>query len=91
MTHMEKLLHAGNRYLKEMDLEDMAALKLCLISLGTLMGIGVSQKMKKPVGLMAGLLFLGTYVPLMSRFTDLYSKAEYAAEDVDVVYIHEEE
>jgi len=91
MTHMEKLICAGNKYLKEMDLEDLAALKFCLLSLGTLMGLGVSKKMKKPVGLVAGLLFLGTYVPLMSRFTDLYSKAEYAAEDADVVYIHEEE
>ncbi len=68
MCMLNKLLCAGNRYLKEMDLADMAALKFCLASMGVLMGLGVSARHKKPVGLLAAILFVGTYIPLMSKF-----------------------
>ena len=72
MNTVEKFLRAGNRYLKDMDLEDMAALKFCLGSMGILMGIGIPARLKKPVGLVAGLLFVGTYIPLMSKFVDAF-------------------
>lgn len=31
-VNVEKLADAGKRYIKKMDLEDMAALKICLLS-----------------------------------------------------------
>lgn len=76
MNTVEKLLHTGSRYIKDMDLEDMAAFKFCLASMGVLLGVGIPARMKKPVGLMAGFLFVGTYIPLMSKFVDLYHQTE---------------
>lgn len=90
MNRMEKLLHTGDQYLKSMDLEDMAALKFCLSSMGVILGIGVPMKLKKPVGLLAGLLFLGTYVPLVSKFVDMYSGIDGAPEEYPIAAIHEE-
>ena len=87
MNTMHRLLKAGDNYLKKMDLEDMAALKFCLLSLGTLMGLGISPRNRKPVGMLAGLLFLGTYVPLMSDFLAEYQRTH---EDPEVVFVHEE-
>jgi len=87
MNTMHRLLKAGDNYLKKMDLEDMAALKFCLLSLGTLMGLSISPRNRKPVGMLAGLLFLGTYVPLMSDFLAEYQRTH---EDPEVVFIHEE-
>lgn len=88
MNTMHRLLKAGDNYLKKMDLEDMAALKFCLLSLGTLLGLGVSHRNKKPVGLLAGMLFLGTYVPLMSDFVMEYQNTR--EEEPEVVFIHED-
>ena len=86
MDTMHRLLKAGDRYLKKMDLEDMAALKFCLLSLGTLVGLSLSPRKRKPAGLLAGLLFLGTYVPLMSDFVAEYRSTH---EDPEVVFVHE--
>lgn len=70
MNKVEKLIVASNKYIKSMDGEDLAAVKFCASSLGVLLGIGVPLKLKKPVGLLAGLLFAGTCVPLVSKFVD---------------------
>lgn len=73
---IEKLTNTGKVYLTEMDLEDMAMLKLCLTSLGVLMGLGIPLKLKKPATLMAGFLFAGTYVPLMYRLWSIVSRKQ---------------
>jgi hypothetical protein len=71
---IEKLTSTGKTYLNEMDLEDMAALKLCLTSLGVLIGLGIPLKGKKPVALLAGFLFTGTYIPLMCRLWEVFNR-----------------
>ena len=48
---------AGRLMLKDMDLEDMAALKVCLLAMGTLLGLSVPFRWKKPAALLAGGLF----------------------------------
>lgn len=65
---MKKLIAAGNLYLKKMDLTDVALLKLCLGSLGVLIGLGCAKRHKKGAGFLAGFLFILTYVPLMGKF-----------------------
>lgn len=61
---------------QSMDEEDMTALKCCLVSLGALLGMGVSSKYKKPVGFAAATLFAGLAIPLASRVKELRSKTE---------------
>ena len=65
---MKNLIAAGNLYLKKMELTDVALLKLCVGALGVLIGLGAAKKHRKGAGLLAGLVFCGTYVPLMGRF-----------------------
>jgi hypothetical protein len=64
---MKKLLDAGKRYMKSMDFTDMALLKLCLISFGILIGLCIPSKSKKCFGLLMGILFGSTYIPLMGK------------------------
>lgn len=65
---LNKWLAAGRLMLKDMDLEDIAALKCCLLSMGVLAGIAVPAKSKKAAALLASFLFVGTYIPLMTKF-----------------------
>lgn len=65
---MKKLIDAGNLYLKHMALTDVALLKLCVGALGVLVGLGAAKRHKRSAGLLAGLLFSATCVPLVGKF-----------------------
>lgn len=65
---MKKFIAVGNRYLKKMDLTDVALLKICLTALGVLIGLGGSKRHKKSMSLLAGFAFMGTWIPLMAKF-----------------------
>lgn len=72
---MKKLLWYARKYMDDMTLGDMAALKVCLLSIGAMLGLCVPKKSKKTVGLIAGLCFVLTYVPLISRLvSDLFPR-----------------
>lgn len=73
---LEKLCTAGRLYMKEMDLEDMAALKFCLLSMGMLFGIAIPLKWRKPAVFFGSALFIGTYLPLMVKLLDCLQRAE---------------
>lgn len=65
---MRRLFESADEFLRRSTWRDMAALKFCLLALGTLLGIGVSQKAKPRVGMLAGLVFVLTYIPLMGKY-----------------------
>ena len=81
---------AGRLMLKDMDLEDMAALsrvlegrrrrrgalKVCLLAMGTLLGLSVPFRWKKPAALLGSFLFVGTYLPLMVRLLECLTRTE---------------
>lgn len=68
---VEKLADAGRRYLKKMDLGDLAALKFCLLSTGTLMGLSLQGKAaRRLAGVVCSFLTVGLAVPLASRYLD---------------------
>lgn len=73
---MKKLIAAISRYLKEMDLSDLTLLKICLIALGTLIGLGGSGRHKKSMSLLAGFAFVGTCIPLAAKFLSTILKQE---------------
>lgn len=73
---LKKWCDAGRLMMKDMDLEDMAALKICLLSMGVLGGIALPLKWKKPAAFFGSMLFVGTYVPLMTRFLECMSRTE---------------
>lgn len=73
---MKNLCAAGRLMMKDMDLEDMAALKLCVLSLGVLVGTGIPRLSRRPVRLLAGMVYVGTLVPLGYRFIQSLTKVE---------------
>lgn len=64
---MKNLFDIGNNYAKNSDWIDFALTKLCLCSLGVLIGIRVSEKNKKLAAGLAGATFAASYMPLIKR------------------------
>ena len=68
---LEQLTDAGRRYIKKMDLEDMAALKICLLATGTLAGLSLKSRFaRRLAGVSCSFLAAGLAVPLVSQFLD---------------------
>ncbi len=65
---MKEILRYSNKYLEKMNICDVALLKVCLCSLGVLVGVCVPKKYKKKVATTAGITYLVTYAPLMTKF-----------------------
>ena len=64
----KKWLSAGRLMIRELDLEDVAAWKLCLLSLGVLLGLAAPRKKKPAFALFSTLVFIATYFPLTVKF-----------------------
>lgn len=74
---VKRWLAAGRLMVRDMDLEDVAALKLCLLSLGVLLGLAAPRRKKPAFALFSTLVFIGTYFPLMVKFLgSLLQKAQ---------------
>ena len=65
---MKRLFRSAEIYLANSTWKDLALVKFCLFSLGLLAGLGVSAKKKHPAAILAVLVFLATYVPLMGKY-----------------------
>ncbi|MDD2972383.1 MAG: permease of phosphate ABC transporter [Lachnospiraceae bacterium] len=64
---MRKLIEMGNQYVKESDWKVIAILKMCLLSMGIMIGTAVPKKQKKLVFALCIPVFITTYVPLMIK------------------------
>lgn len=65
---VKKWLAAGRLMVQDMELEDVAALKLCLLSLGVLLGLALPRRKRPTFALFSTIVFIGTYLPLMGKF-----------------------
>ena len=72
---MKRLLSATDEFLQASDWKDIAILKICLLSLGLLAGMRITDRHKKGVELAACTAFVLTYIPLMTRFLKIFTKA----------------
>lgn len=68
MKLLNWLFDRADRYAAQSTWRDFALVKVCLFSMGVLMGLIVPVWKKKLTALGAGLLFLPTYVILLRRF-----------------------
>ena len=64
---MKKLLAFGNRYAKQSTWKDFALVKLCLFSMGLVVGTLVSEQVKKAVIGVSICIFAATYIPLIVK------------------------
>lgn len=65
---MKKLFESADRYLQECDWTDLAVIKICLFSMGVIVGLLLPAKAKKRVLPVVIGSFMGTYVPLMMKY-----------------------
>ena len=80
---MNKCLEAARRYIKNMGICDMAALKCCLCSIGIIIGLFIPKKGKKPVLISAIAVFTATYIPLMVKLVRvLFQCGKYRSIDI---------
>ena len=71
---MNKVIHAANEYKSQITLLDIGLLKLCLMSLGVLLGVAVPKGHKKKAAAGASIAFAFTYAPLMTKFLTIVLK-----------------
>ena len=65
---MKKLFGYADEYLRQSDWRDLALVKFCLMSIGLMIGMFIPKEKRKLVLPVAAVVFLLSYVPLMSKF-----------------------
>ena len=73
---MKCLFSCANQYVKESDWKDFALVKLCLCAIGVMIGLAVPKKKKKMPLLIAAIVFIATYIPLMTKFLRIVFRRE---------------
>ena len=73
---MKCLFSCANQYVKESDWKDFALVKLCLCAIGVMIGLAIPKKKKKMPLLIAAIVFIGTYIPLMTKFLRIVFRRE---------------
>lgn len=63
-----KLFQVADRYCKESNWKTLALLKICLFSIGVMVGMLIPKEKKKAVFGISAVAFLATYLPLMGKF-----------------------
>ena len=64
---MKRLFDYADWYLQKSDWKDLAVIKFCLFSMGLLAGTCIPQKKKDCARIIASIVFVVTYVPLMTK------------------------
>lgn len=65
---MRPLFDSANEYLRQSGWKDLAVLKLCLFSIGLLIGMQVPERGKRGVRIAASVLFTITYILSMGKY-----------------------
>ena len=73
---MKCLFSCANQYVKESDWKDFALVKLCLCAIGVMIGLAVPKKKKKMPLQIAAIVFIATYIPLMTKFLRIVFRKE---------------
>ena len=73
---MNKLIENTKSYINRMNIMDFALLKLCLCSLGLILGTSMPQNSKKKVAAVSSVVFASTYATLMVKFLSVLFKGD---------------
>ena len=68
MRFLSTCLDLADKYMERADWRDLALVKFCMLALGLIAGVHVSQKCRRPVLITAFIIFVATYIPLMVGF-----------------------
>ena len=73
---MKREFQAADAYNQSFHWQDMALLKVCLYSIGVLVGLSIPFRSKKLVGMISLLAVVLTYIPLIARFLPFLYEAD---------------
>lgn len=73
---MERLITIANQYVKESDWKLITMLKMCLLSLGVMIGISLPRKHKNMVFAICVPVFFVTYVPMLVKLIKLIKEVK---------------
>lgn len=65
---MRKLFDYANRYAGKSTWKEFALVKFCLYAMGVIVGVLIPKKARKPALIVSVILFICTYIPLMTGF-----------------------
>ncbi len=68
---MKRLFDYANAYAKQCSWKDFALIKFCLCAIGIIIGVLLPKTVMKPALIIAGVVFVITYIPLMVKFVKL--------------------
>lgn len=68
---MKRLFTYADSYIQQSTWKDFALLKFCLFAMGILIGIRIPEKNRKSAGIVAAVVFVATYIPLMAKFVSV--------------------
>lgn len=69
---MKRVFASADGFIRKSNWKDLAILKFCLLSLGLLAGMQIAERRKKSVGIAASMVFILTYIPLMSKYLRIF-------------------
>ena len=72
--HLTKLFDSADQFIEDSNWTTISVLKICLISLGFLLGVS-TKKHKKLKGFFAFVLFAATCAPLVQKFAHIYKES----------------
>lgn len=68
---MKRIFSSADEFIRHSDWRDIAVLKFCLLSLGLLAGMQIAERCKKGVRIIASVVFVFTYIPLMVKYLEI--------------------
>ena len=71
---MKKLFEYANIYAKQSTWKDFALVKFCLCAIGVIIGVLLPKSVQTYALIIAGAIFVITYIPLMIKFIMIIKK-----------------
>ena len=71
---MKKLFEYANIYAKQCTWKEFAMVKFCLCAIGVIIGVILPKSVQTYALIIAGAIFVITYIPLMIRFVRIIKK-----------------
>lgn len=71
---MKKIFDSADQYCKESDWKTMAALKICVLAMGIIIGMLIPEKSKRKLFPICTGIYGGTVVPLLKKYFDILTR-----------------
>lgn len=75
---MKKLFDYANKYASKSTWKEFALVKFCVCAIGVIIGVLLPDSVKKQALIIAGIIFVITYIPLMAGFIKVIKKEKKA-------------